>query len=1175
MAFNPTPEQEKAIYCSSGTLVSAAAGSGKTAVLVERVIDKICGNNPVGIDRLLVVTFTKAAAEEMLGRIERRLNEIHAENPENTYIIEQKIKLRNAKICTIDSFCIDLIRENFDRAGISPDFSVADDAVKGPLIQKAISAVINEAFEENSEEFAALIDSVSNDYDEGDLATYIKSIYEFADNMPFPKFWLEELCKRSTSDEFFDFLKNCAFEYANEVLSVYAKNLFDAVTALKCYDKVFDKYEPVLTQCANDILIIANYCKNKDWDNVCRLVSSFTSETLSTPRGYGDNPIVISAKELKKGVKETIDELSNLFSYNEKILKTDFDESYGLINSLLKLTIRFMEIYEEYRKEKNVMTFADTTHCALSLLCKIEDGKVVKTDFANEIISRFDEVLVDEFQDTNDMQNLLFSILSNDEKNIFIVGDIKQSIYRFRGANPKNFMEKKKKYALCTEENENSKTLKKIILSSNFRSRFDICEFVNLIFTAVMNGKLSTVEYNEEEILKPKAQYPESTGNSVTIQITNIAAAADKFEGEAHAIADYIERVMANDSVFDEKTKTMRSPKYSDFTVLFRSIKTAGPIYADVLRSRGIPVLMQKVDFLNAAEINFMFSLLRIIENPTLDIPLTAVMMSPVFRFTAEEMARLRVLSPNTSIISAVANRAVAGDEKCNEFLTILKKLRNLFSTASIGETIDYIYNYTDLLNVMSVLDGGEVRRKNLLLLQSMAKQYDTNNFSKRIEKFISHINKLTEKGVSANVSVGDAVKFMTIHASKGLQFPVCILANTVEHFSTKDSNDKLLISSDLGVSFKVNDFDAGKQKSFITRNIISVAARQEQLDEEMRLLYVALTRAKEKLLICITQKEVLSRPCLYSVPINSTVNIDQYRKMVTDINSYADMIWFALMADEKMQNIVLNDDIPRNTFSKGVYDVFVTNYNKTSVTATEQASTVEDVVEEQLDDENDIADAIRKNIYEAYPFAELKDIESKAAVAVIAHKAEEKDYSFTSRPAFMYKNGLTPAGRGTATHRFMQFADFEKAESDVSSEIERLYEWEFISYNEKITIDISAVKHFFESDLYRRMKNAKKVSREMRFLTEIPAGEINADLNQQLREEMVVVQGSVDCVFVEDDGIVVVDFKTDRISDASTLVDTYSKQLEIYASACEKIFGLPIKEKIIYSFNLSKEISF
>lgn len=1173
MAFNLTDQQKDAIYCSSGTLVSAAAGSGKTAVLVKRVIDKICGANPVGIDRLLIVTFTKTAAEEMRNRIEKSLNEIFAENPNNSYIIEQKIKLRNAKISTIDSFCIDLIRENFDRLGISPDFSIADDAVQEPLIKKALSTVINEAFEDNSVEFATLIDAVSNDFDEGDLEKYIKNIYAFSDNMPFPKFWLEELCKRSTDAQFFEYLKDCAFEYTNELLSTYAKNLYDSVVALKPYQKVFDKYEPVLTQCANDLLIIASYCQKKDWDKVCELVANFESDKLDTPQGFGSNPIVVSAREIRNNAKAAVKNLEALFSDNESTLKKDFDESYTVINALLKLSIRFIDEYEALRKEKNIMTFADTTHAALSLLCKLEDGEVVKTDFAKEIISRFDEVLVDEYQDTNDMQDLLFSVLSDDEKNLFVVGDIKQSIYRFRGANPKNFNEKKQRYVPCCEENKFTNQLKKVILSSNFRSRSDICDFVNLIFTASMNGKLSTIPYDNDELLKPEAEYFDNPANAVTVKITNVAAAADKFEGEANTIADYInDLVQSKAQVTDEETKGTRDIKYSDFTVLFREIASLGPVYAEVLRARGIPVSMQKVDFLETLETQLIFSLLRAIENPTLDIPLAAVMMSPIFRFTADDMANIRVMCAKGSLISAVANNAVNGNKKCEEFLLALKQLRNLFSTSSICETIDYIYNYTDLLNVVSVLKGGDIRRKNLHLLQDMAKQYDANGFPKRIEKFIAHITKLTEKGVNTKSSAENAVKLMTIHASKGLQFPVCILANTTESFNTKDSNSSLLISNDLGVAFKVNDEDNGGRKSLITRNIISVAARKEQLDEEQRLLYVALTRAKEKLLVCITEKDALLRPLIYTTPIISTVNLDQYRNTVTEINSFADIIWFSLMADKTMQDLVLDTETPRNTFTNGKYDVIISDFSKLSIESDEDDN-VADAKTIGYDDELSLA--IRKNIDEVYPYEELKEIESKAAVAVIAHKAEEKDYSFTSRPAFMYKKGLTPAARGTATHRFMQFANFDNCEKSITEEIERLYEWEFITQNEKDAIDVLAVENFFKSTLFLRMKKAIKISREMRFLTEISAKEINPTLSEELKGEMVVVQGSVDCVFVEPDGIVVVDFKTDRVGNINDLVTTYSKQLEIYATACEKIFGLPIKEKIIYSFHLSNEISF
>ncbi|MBE6805007.1 MAG: helicase-exonuclease AddAB subunit AddA [Ruminococcaceae bacterium] len=1171
MAFKPTPQQDAAIYCSSGTLVSAAAGSGKTAVLVERVIDKLCGKNPISADRILVVTFTKAAAEEMRGRIEKRLNEVFAADPENPFLIEQKIKLRNAKICTIDSFCIDLVRENFDRLGISPDFSIADDAVLLPLSRDAMSVVINEAFEEDSDEFSKLLRYVSSDFDEGDLIKHIKTIYEFSQNMPFPESWLKGLCERSLSPNFFNSLIDSAFSYAGELLKTYANNLDSAINLLIPIEKVFDKYHPVLSQCADDLRIIAKYCDLKDWNKVYELVNTFSSDKLSTPAGFANNPIVCSARDIRNSAKEAVAELSNLFSDNETVLKKDFEESYKLINSLLGLTIRYMEVYEAKRKEKNVMTFADTTHAALSLLCKETDGEIVKTEFANEIISRFDEVLVDEFQDTNDMQDLLFRLLSDDEKNIFVVGDIKQSIYRFRGANPKNFMLKKQKYEKCTDENKFTKDLKKIILSSNFRSRSDICDFVNLIFTAVMNGKLSTVKYDSEELLNPEAKYPEIAENSVSIKITDVKNATEKWEAEANAIADYIEKVMSEEKVFDDKTKQLRDIKYSDFTVLFRSIKNAGPAYAEVLKSRGIPVSMQKSDFIETTEIQTVFSFLQVIENPTLDIPLAAVMMSPVFRFTADEIAKIRINSKNTNLISAVANFAVAGDEKCNEFLTMLKRLRNLYSTASISETITYIFNETDLLNIMSVLNGGERRRKNLQLLLSLATQYDANDFSKRSEQFLNHIMQIAEKGISSSVSAGDSVTLMTIHASKGLQFPICILADAATHFNSKDSSDKLLINAELGVSFKVNDDDAGKQKSLITRNIISVAAKQDQLDEEMRLLYVALTRAKEKLLICITGKDVLKHAYSYATPVLSAKNMDEYRENIAEITSFADMIWFTLMADDTMQKYIIEDNAPHNVFTNGVYDFTYSVFTKTVNEDNEILP--EDISDRDFDHE--MSAALQKNINYKYPFEDLKDIESKAAVAVIAHKAEEKDFSFTSRPAFMYKNGLTPAGRGTATHRFMQFADFQKAKNDIEAEIERLYEWEFITLNEKEAIDLSVVKHFFESDLFARMEKSTKVSREMRFLTEVSAGELNPELDTSIFNENVVVQGSVDCVFVEEDGIVVVDFKTDRVNDEKSLVDTYAKQLEIYATACEKIFRLPIKEKVIYSFHLSKEISF
>lgn len=1168
MAFIPTDEQNKAIFASSGTLVSAAAGSGKTAVLVERVIDKICGENPISADRLLVVTFTKAAAKEMRGRIERRLSEEYAKNSENHFLLKQRIKFRNAKICTIDSFCIDLIRENFDRLGISPDFAIADDAVILQLSQLALSSVINACFEENSKAFNTLLSAVSSDFDEGDLTKYIFKIYEFSQNMPFPREWLNEQIKKSQSDEFFDFLVDKAFDYAYQLLTVNAKNLYAACDVLSGMQSVYEKYQPVLTQCADDLTIIANHCKEKNWDKAHSLLGSFTIGKLTTPRGFADAPAVYSARMIKDEAKATVKQLSEIFSKDFAALKKDYNEMYTPVNELISLTLKYMEKFDDLRREKNVMTFSDTTHYALELLCKNVDGEIVKTEYAKEIIGRFDEVLVDEFQDTNDMQDLLFSLLSDDEKNIFIVGDIKQSIYRFRGANPQNFLNKKLKYKPYGLSQDG--ILQKIILSNNFRSRKPICEFVNLIFSAIMNGKLSTVQYNEEEILNPSAEYPERDGLCIDIKFIDVDTSAQKITGEACSIAKYIKEFMEEGFVTDSASGTLRKPRFSDFTVLFRSIAKNGEVYAEILRQNNIPVLLRENNFCEATEIRILFSLLEIIENPTKDISLAAVLLSPLFAFTGEEIAKVRLSDRNSNLYTAITKAAENGDKKANEFLNVLKKLRLVFSTGCISETVSYILQNTDLMNIMSVLPEGEIRRRNLQMLESIALQYDSNGFSKRIEQFLNFVKKFSEKGISADFSAeADAVNLMTIHSSKGLQFPICILADTTSNFSSRDATDKLLISAELGLSFKVNDDESGSQKSSITRNIISAASRQDQLDEEMRLLYVALTRAKEQLCIFVTDKEVLKRARFYSVPALCTKILDEYRDFVTTLNSYSDMLCFALMGNSAMQRLILGGEAPDTALSD------FENYNISYNAFVEEGSKAqtEEANDDQFSPDQKISGLIKENLKYAYPYQALKDIESKSSVAVISHKASEKDFSFTERPAFMAKNGLTPAARGTATHRFMQFADFARAKEDLAGETERLYEWEFITFAEKSAIDLSSVGKFFQSNLFARMESSERLEREMRFLTELPAGELKSGLDENLAEEKIVIQGSVDCVFVEDDGIVVVDFKTDRVKDKNSLVEAYREQLEIYALACKKIFRKPVKQKIIYSFTLSEEI--
>lgn len=1164
MAIEFTENQKAAINTPSGALVSAAAGSGKTAVLVERVINKICSENPVSADRLLVVTFTNAAAQEMRVRIEERLNEEYRKNPKNKFLLEQKIKIRNAKICTIDSYCIELVRENFDRLNINPDFSIGDESVLLPLSEAALGEVLNGAFEEETEDFNALLDAATDDYDETQLKNLIKDLYRYAQNMPFPEEWLKSIRTKSGSFE-----NLCEEAYSRLIGFIDSKiNILNqTIEALRALPKVYEKYSPVLKIAAADLLVIKEYAEKKDWDRVKSLINLFKFERLATPQGTADLALVVSAKSVCEGIKEDIRQFCTIFSKDISAVLADYQKVRRCADKLIELTLNYSEIFMNLRKGKNTLTFYDTEHFALSLLCYTENGEVFVRQQAKEIISRYDEVLVDEFQDTNNMQDMLFTVLSDNEKKLFVVGDIKQSIYRFRGANPKNFNDKKNRY--IDYLSAQSGQLRKITLGSNFRSRRGICDAVNFIFDIVMNSDTTTIKYNQDEVLKPEAQYPENDRPSVELHFVDVMEKNQQIEGEAKNIARFIKDFMENGYLTDKNTKTLRKPEYKDFTILMRETRNNAPKYAQELEKYSIPVSYNLDGYIEKAEIQIMLSLLTVLENPTRDIEFLSLMMSPLFCFSADEIAKIRAKRKSGSLISAVAD-AASYNKKTAKFLDKIKNWRGLAISFNISDLINELFIQTNILSIVSVLPDGERRKRNLLQLHSIAIGYDNNGFSKNITAFISFLEKLAENNIRAagNTAGDNCVSIRTIHYSKGLQYPVCILANTTKNFRTPNNKEKMLLDDDLGFSFIFNDVEENCSKSDILREIISLKETRSQIEEELRLLYVALTRAEEKLVIMLTDKNVENYIKNLAVPICSSNSLEEYRLNIKEANNYAELVCNALAVHPSMHELRTENDI--NGF-------FVDAVSPIKIEHIEADSIVIDINESEGKTQgiidNCVAKKLKENFNYKYPYEQLKRVESKASVAIIAHKAEEKDYSFTSRPAFLSRSGMTPTQRGTATHRFMQYCDFYLAKENLLAEIERIYENEYLSIAEKNAIDIEAVKKFFDSPLYARIVNSDRVEREMRFLTEIPATELNGELPDALKDEMVVVQGQVDCVFIEKGEVVVIDFKTDRVKNPKDLIDTYAEQLEIYAKACAKIFELPIKEKILYSFTLSKEV--
>ncbi len=1163
MAFNPTDSQKNAINTDAGALVCAAAGSGKTAVLAERVVRLLTGENPISADRILVVTFMSAAAEEMRQRIEKRLNAEFSANPQNKFLYSQKLKLRNAKICTIDSFCIELVRENFDSFGLSPDFKVGDDASVQKISEQVLSDILNKEFEENSPEFKALLNALCSKFDESDLKDAIINLYYFSQNLPFPDVWFKSLTDNIESREYSAEIISNTFSVIKDKLDCALNKISLAISALT-EEKIYNTYYPVLSADKALIEKLISYANEYDWNGLYNALSSASFSRWPTLKNANCSEL-LAAKNLRDAVKKDTNYLSDLVYGDDTAVIEDIKASMKLVKKLLRLAADYSHEFTAHCLKEGTLTFSQAEHYALDLLCENIDNNIVLKSGARDIISRFDEVLVDEFQDINDMQDLLFNILSGGQKNLFVVGDVKQSIYGFRGSNPDNFLRKKNEYKAFETALEGD--FKKIILGNNFRSRDGICTYINYLFSKIMSGESSDIQYTSEEALVPSAVFPDIEQTETEIHFIDIEDSQyTATELEAQHISDFINKYIENGFVSSEENgeKVLRKPKFSDFALLLRGVKSKGNVFAEIFRKNGIPVKFSADFAFDSAEVKILLSLLTVIANPTRDIELVSVMMSPLFNFSADEMAVIRSKSKNTTFISAVTSSALSGDNKAALFIEKLNSLRTASVTLSIGDLIDYVFDETGLLYIVSALPDGVARKENLLSVYAKALEFGENNQSKNILRFVDYIFSLDAQD-NTSVSKDNAVTITTIHKSKGLQYPVCFLADTSKRFSGEDTRKNLLTDVSLGVGFKYFDNELNEKKESLQFKCIKDRILKSSYQEEMRLLYVALTRAQEKLLIVNSAKNLSEK--FLNVAAVSTLCEDEnaLNQILSDSQSYFDWI---------LKTSVLHPDFSLCGFEKR----YIADTESTILFSRISSDDITVCTELAKDDTKGIANAqlsqaIKNNLRYSYPYEAVKSIETKSSVAVVAHKADEYDYSFTALPDFMSASGLSPAKRGTATHRFMQFCDFTAAEKSVEAELDRLYEWEFISEAEHDAVDISLIEDFFKSDIYCRIKRSPMVKREMRFITEMPAGRFDNTLPEAVSNEPVVIQGSVDLVFEEDKKLIILDFKTDRITDEEKLKSAYAEQLNIYAAACAKIFEKPIGECLLYSFRLGKTV--
>ncbi|HKM33062.1 MAG TPA: helicase-exonuclease AddAB subunit AddA, partial [Oscillospiraceae bacterium] len=907
MSRNWTDEQLCAIDARGGSiLVSAAAGSGKTSVLVERVLRLITDEtNPIPADRLVIVTFTNAAAAEMKQRLNSEIMRRMEADPDNRLLQEQQILLGAASICTIHSFCFDLIRQNFHVLDISAGFRISDETEMKTLSSKAMEQTLNSLYSEQSDEMNTLVDFFCTKGD-AELINHIEKLYRFTRSIPFPDNWL---------DAQLAFYSNPSLEenkWVNDIFNVTQDILSDA------YDVNSDMHTMLnptnedkatiaaLETLDNDLLImqkLQSLVKLKAWDDMRKELNQIKFTAFRTSKLTTDIEML---KQKRESVKSLITkDLSRLFICS----KTEYIEDMKLLAKILTKLFNAVKIYSntliQIKKENNVLEFADAMHYALKLLTKNEDGKNVQSELAKELSSYYEYIIIDEFQDVTTVADEVFNLISRNGENLFIVGDVKQSIYRFNQANPDLFISKKEE---ASDFNVNDpQHISRVFLTRNFRSRPEVTKFVNFIFEKIMSKKAGEIDYDSGELLKAAATYPEAEDRDVELCVIDTKLVNDnsddedddKLTLEAKFVAQKIYNMIKSGYQVADGNGGMRACTYRDFCILMRSPSNRAGVYMEQLKDLGIDVASKEGrGYFSSREMMIMLNLLRIIDNPLRDISLASVMLSPMFSFNAQELAQIRIRNRSAALYIAVVE--YTGDElgeKCKRLIEALQMLREYAANYSIVRLISKVYDSADFLSVMQALDSGEQKSANLRLLLEYAAAFERSGGG-GISGFLRYIDRVMESSddvSQANVisDTDNVVRIMSIHKSKGLEFPICFVCSCSSRFNLMDLNAELLLHYDKGVGVKINERRKLKKYTTLPYEAIRYAIQSNTISEEMRLLYVALTRAKEKLIITLSEANLDSKLSKLSTLIADDCKISPYSAL--SARSFGD--WLLLCA--------------------------------------------------------------------------------------------------------------------------------------------------------------------------------------------------------------------------------------------------------------------------------------
>ena len=1195
-----TNDQNKVVEIRDcNVLVSAAAGSGKTTVLVERVITRLIHDNPpLNVDQLLIVTFTDAAASEMKERIHDAIEKALQEHPDNEHLQRQATLIHQAKIMTIDSFCSSVIRENFHAIDLDPSYRVGEDGELKLLKHDVLEAVIESYYEKGSPEFISFVECFASRKDDCDLENLILRIHNRAQSYPDPEEWINSCTKnyQIDSEQALDeaaFITNLLLDvrqiFRDLQLQVeYAKTICDEEDGPLVYKTALDSDMQQLQRLSE----IEHYVElhqaldDGKWKTFDRIKKGTVCEIKQQ-----------QVKDIRETYKKVVNDIKKKYFFDSvENIRQDMCYAGEHTKVLLDMAKTFGVMYAEAKRKKNLIDFNDMEHLALEILTEKREGKRVPTVVAKTYQEKFAEIMIDEYQDSNYLQEeLLTSVsgISNGIYNIFMVGDVKQSVYSFRLARPDLFMRKYESYSSGHGNKQ------KIGLHKNFRSRKEVLDGTNAIFEQIMIPSLGGITYNDEVALHVGAKYEEKPSNELELLLMDIpkSDSNQRMEMEAELIANQIKNLVGKHEILDKKTKQYRKAEYKDIVILTRSPKKWNDVLSEILGGAGVPTYVcGQEGYFQAQEVQILLNYLQILDNPRQDIPFVSVLTSMFVGINSEELALIKTHENKKSMYEATCNYAKCGEKEALKkrlctFLEQFELLRSKVSYQAIHELLFEILSETGYGDYVASLPGGKQRAANIEMLLEKAVTFEGTSY-KGLFNFIRYINQLKKYDIDYGEAAlsdenSNVVCLMSIHKSKGLEFPIVIVAGLGREFVTKDIYTSITVHSDLGVGIDCIDPIQRTKTSTLLKRVIQQRMISELVSEEMRLLYVAMTRAKEKLILTAIvnglEKKLKGMEALQQHKERELPYLQLSKGM-----SYLDLVLAALSRNQCFADIwsAYGMCVPfQNAMYKKEFPIRVKLLDVDDLVESQVVELVGKCVTKDILKTLDInttysiemKEKIEKQFEYQYPHQKSQSVKQKVSVSELkrlAYEEEEGAIIYKEEevipllPKFMQENEtLKGASRGTAYHKLLEILDFSIAydEASLVQEMENIKQKGLMSEEMVSCIHAKDILGFVQSEIGQRLQNASKKGAcfsEQPFV-----------LGVEEQEELMLVQGIIDVYFEENGELVVLDYKTDRVSFANELVDKYHTQLEYYAMALERLTGKKVKEKIIYSFTLKQEI--